>query len=119
MARNAAEVTAAKLVKAKKDYFAYYTQQIYHLFNTQTRTPYKYIAALVGLFGLHPKGFCSGCNRFPIPRTQKLKIQSPTTRINRGIRMCKLENVLLCPKSQTGRQNIRLTIQGQIHPSDL
>jgi hypothetical protein len=106
IARNAAEVTAAKKLMPTKDYYPRLVRQLFYFFKPQTPHPLRYVSAIVALFGLHPKIFCDGCQYLPAPRQRNLKSQSLTTQIRRVVRMCKLNDILACPKQKSGRQYI-------------
>jgi len=101
IARNAAEVTAAKKLMPTKDYYPRLVHQLFYFFKPQTPHPLRYISAIVALFGLHPKNFCDGCEHFPEPGS---KLPRTATSIWRGINMCRLKNIFACPKQKSGRQ---------------
>jgi len=73
---------------------------LYDFFACNSSVPYKYIAALIGLFNLHPRAFCTGCPNLPLQRKSSYtkKNQSLAQSVRRGINMCKLESIFGCPK---------------------
>jgi len=109
---------------AEKRYPSYRSMvlDLYYFFSIQTPHPYRYMAAIIGLFNLHPRGFCKGCKYLPEKRkkrkkrkqSSKRKIQSLTQKVRRGIDMCKIEEIFRCPKHKTGRSNLNKVIKDQI-----
>jgi hypothetical protein len=81
--------------------------ELYDFFSPLTPQPYRYMASIAGLFHLHQK-LCSGCPHLPKARKPiyQRRVQSLSTTIRRGTGLCKLENILDCPRRQTGRQTL-------------
>lgn len=73
---------------------------IYNFFFWYTKKPFKFVAAIRGLFNLHLREFCTSCPNFPKQRksSQASKTKSLTQSVRRGTNMCKLESIFECPK---------------------
>jgi hypothetical protein len=102
MAKYAVDRIAQKPARHHRNPYARCVRFLYDFFARQTPHPYKFRAAITGLFNLHPRTFCTGCSNFPKHRKptsqRKIKYPYPTSRVRRGIDMCKLENIFECPK---------------------
>jgi hypothetical protein len=116
IAKENAKSTNVRPRKESKDYFPGVVKELYDFFSFHTNRPYRYIAAITGLFNLHPRAFCAKCVYFPVQRkdASDRKIQSLTLKVRRGIDMCKLNNIFACPKHETGRTNLRKAISTKI-----
>ena len=68
IAQQKSQALASKPTLHDKDAFRRSTVQLYDYFSALTPQPYRFMAAILGLFNLHPRGFCQGCTHFPAQR---------------------------------------------------
>jgi hypothetical protein len=116
MAQYDAQVLASKPARHDKEPFRRLAVHLYDFFSEFTSQPYRFMAAITGLFNLHPRGFCSECRFLPVSRKpfHRHKNQSLATMVREGTNMCKLENIFECPRHTTGRQTLKRIIDAKI-----
>jgi hypothetical protein len=118
MAQDKNKISNKNSAPYDRDPFRRLAVNLYDYFSMLTPRPYRYMAAISGLFNLHPKGFCRGCTHFRAQRKPFLrhKNKSLATKVREGTHMCKLENILACPHHTTGRQSLEGIIDSKISP---
>jgi hypothetical protein len=129
LAQDAAGLT--KPMRHDRDPFRRMTIFLYDYFAFFTSQPYKYMAAITALFGMHPRQFCVDwvpdpenpgrkkdniCPHLPRPRkrTKRTKNISLSTKITEGVDLCKLDLIFKCPNRMSGRQTLKKILDSKI-----
>ena len=61
-----------------------------YILSAKTKRPYRYMAALLSLFGLHPENFCGECRRYDTDKGR-----------------CVIVRIFNCPRHKQARNKIR------------
>lgn len=125
------ELVFSKPARHDRDPFRRTVIYLYDYFSGLTSQPYKYMAAITALFGMHPREFCvrqvpdpenpgkkkdEPCPHIPLPRkrTKKVRKKSLPTRITDGVGLCKLDLIFKCPRHMSGRQLLKKILDNKI-----